>query len=114
MKRDGTYYPLFYSGNVYDARYRTGVARAASLLGPYEKLGAPILSNNARWVGPGHGSVVHTDGEDFFVYHAWPALPGGGNDTAQGRHTLLDRIVWEARLAPPSDGTPSTSLQPWP
>ena len=29
VKRDGTYY-LFYSGNVYDHRYRTGVARIPS------------------------------------------------------------------------------------
>ena len=40
VKRNGTYY-LFYSGNVYDHRYRTGVARSSQLLGPYEKHGAP-------------------------------------------------------------------------
>lgn len=57
VKRGGRYY-IFYSGNVYDQRYRTGVARAESVLGPYAKRGAPLLANDADWVGPGHGSVV--------------------------------------------------------
>jgi len=113
VERDGTYY-LFYSGNVYDARYRTGVARASSVLGPYEKRGAPILANNARWVGPGHGSVVSAGAGDYFVYHAWPATPSGGHDSAAGRHVLLDRIFWEDHWPWISDGTPSTGLQAWP
>src|SRR5512132_843465 len=70
VRHDGSYY-IFYSGNVYDHRYRTGGARASSLLGPYEKHGAPILGNNERWVGPGHGSVVSVGALDYFVYHAW-------------------------------------------
>src|SRR6185436_7436125 len=63
VAHDGRFY-LFYSGNVYDGRYRTGVARADSILGPYTKHGAPILANNTRWVGPGHGSVVAVGGAD--------------------------------------------------
>ena len=113
VERDGRYY-LFYSGNVYDGRYRTGVARAASVLGPYQKHGAPILANNTRWVGPGHGSVVTAGGIDYLLYHAWPATPQGGHDTAAGRHGLLDRIVWQDGWPRISDGTPSRSLQPWP
>lgn len=110
IERDGTYY-LFYSGNVYDYRYRTGVARASSVTGPYEKHGPPILSNNARWVGPGHGSVLQVGGEDVFVYHAWPALGDGTHDQAQGRHVLVDRIRWENGWPAISDGTPSTTPQ---
>lgn len=63
VKHGATYF-LFYSGNVYDARYRTGVARASKLTGPYEKFGSPILANNAHWEGPGHGSVVHVGALD--------------------------------------------------
>ncbi len=114
IERGGTYY-LFYSGNVYDHRYRTGVARSASLTGPYEKHGAPILGNNERWVGPGHGSVVAVGGADYFVYHAWTATPGGGNDGAIGRQVLVDRIAWEADGWPRiNDGTPSRAPEPWP
>lgn len=113
IERDGQWL-MFYSGNVYDHRYRTGVARAANLLGPYEKHGAPILGNNERWVGPGHGSVVVVDGLDYLVYHAWPALPDGTHDGGAGRHVLVDRIEYEAGWPRIHDGTPSRSLQPWP
>lgn len=103
----GEYYYMFYSGNVYDSRYRTGVARSKAVTGPYEKLGDPVLTNNARWVGPGHGSVVNIDGTDYFLYHAWPALPGGGNDKDKGRQVLLDRISWVSDWPVIGTGSPS-------
>ncbi len=114
VHRRGTYY-LFYSGNVYDHRYRTGVARSTSLAGPYEKLGPPIQGNNERWVGPGHGSVVALEDGDYFVYHAWNAAPGGVHEPGPGRHVLVDRIEWGDDGWPHiHDGTPSRTLQPWP
>ena len=94
--KHGTDYFLFYSGNVYDDRYRTGVARAKSPTGPFTKSGAPILDNNASWVGPGHGSVVSVHGRDYFFHHAWPALPSGKNDTTKGRYGLIAPITWAA------------------
>ena len=113
VKRDGMYY-LFYSGNVYDDRYRTGVARSAALLGPYEKHSGPILQNNETWVGPGHGSVVVAGGLDYFVYHAWRNDGSGGNDTSQGRNVLVDRIQWQDGWPVIHDGTPSRTPVPWP
>lgn len=113
VKRDGTYY-LFYSGNVYDHRYRTGVARASSLQGPYEKHGAPILTNNGRWVGPGHGSVVVAGGKDYFVYHAWTNAGNGTHLQSQGRQVLVDRIDWEGGWPKIGNGSPSTTPQAWP
>lgn len=113
IQRDGQWF-LFYSGNVYDYRYRTGVARSASLLGPYEKHGAPILANNERWVGPGHGSVAAVGDVDYFVYHAWPNAGNGTHDTNAGRHVLVDRIEYEGGWPRIHDGTPSRTLQPWP
>lgn len=113
VERDGFHY-MFYSGNVYDNRYRTGVARSVGPLGPYEKLGAPILANNERWVGPGHGSVVTVHGLDYFVYHAWANAGNGKNDGAKGRQVLVDRIVWENGWPRIHDGTPSRMQQPWP
>ena len=104
IKRKGTYY-LFYSGNVYDQRYRTGVARASSPTAMFTKKGAPILENNAAWVGPGHGSIVLTGSgataETWFVHHAWPTDGSGARDAAKGRHVLLEKVIWGA------DGWPS-------
>ncbi len=108
----GGYYYLFYSGNVYDYRYRTGVARATSITGPYTKHGAPILGNNSRWVGPGHGSVLDVDGQTVFVYHAWPALGNGTNDTSVGREVLVDRVDWQNDWPVIGDGTPGTAPSP--
>lgn len=112
MIKRGNFYYLFYSGNVYDSRYRTGVARATTVTGPYTKFGSPILSNNSKWVGPGHGSVLKVGGDWVFIYHAWPALPGGGNDTSKGRYILVDRITWSDSWPKVANGTPSTTPQP--
>lgn len=111
VKRGGRYY-LFYSGNVYDYRYRTGVARATAVDGPYEKHGAPVIANNARWVGPGHGSVVSVVSKDYWVYHAW--VNAGDGTNGAGRYVLVDRIAWVGGWPQISDGTPSSTAQPWP
>jgi GH43 family beta-xylosidase len=112
VKRNGAYY-MFYSGNVYDHRYRTGVARATNLLGPWEKKGSPILLNNDAWVGPGHGSVVRVNDMDYFVYHAWRNA-GDGTAGPGGRRVLVDRITWEAGWPKVGTGSPSTAPQPYP
>ena len=31
-----------------------------------------LNGQNVTFVGPGHGSVVQLQTEDWFVYHAWP------------------------------------------
>jgi arabinan endo-1,5-alpha-L-arabinosidase len=98
VRKGGLYY-LFYSANVYDGRYVTGVARARSPFGPFEKEDRPLLESNDRWLGPGHGSVVRTGGEDWFVHHAWPATGTGEINEKAGRWVLLDRVRW-------SDGWP--------
>lgn len=113
VKRDGMYY-LFYSGNVYDHRYRTSVARSASLTGPYQKRGWAILANNAAWVGPGHGSVVPVGDETFFVYHAWRNNGAGVELGAAGRQVLIDRIRWIDGWPRIGDGTPTVAAQLWP
>ena len=115
VKKHGSDYFLFYSGNVYDDRYRTGVARAKSPTGPFTKKGAPILGNNASWVGPGHGSVVSVHGRDYFFHHAWPALPNGKNDATKGRFGLIAPIAWSADGWPVlGGGSPVTTPMAWP
>jgi len=113
IERDGAYF-LFYSGNVYDHRYRTGVARAASITGPYTKRGAPLLANDATWVGPGHGSVVAVGARDYFAYHAWHATAAGGADGARGRVVLVDAITYVDGWPRIHDGTPSDAALTWP
>jgi len=110
---DGFWY-LFYSGNVYDHRYRTGVARSPALGGPYEKHGAPILANNERWVGPGHGTVLELEGAAYFFYHAWTNAGDGTNLGGPGRNGLIDRIEWVDGWPSIHDGSPSRTWQPWP
>lgn len=113
IKRGGMYY-MFYSGNVYDDRYRTGVARASSPKGPFTKKGAPILGNNRSWVGPGHGSVFAVNGKDLFFHHAWPALANGKHDTSKGRYGLIAPITWQNGWPVMGNGTPVTAPMPWP
>ena len=105
VARDGFTY-LFYSGNAYyDARYAIGVARAASVLGPYTKAPAPIVASTARWVGPGHCSVVDTPtGTTQIVYHAW--RQGFVNGAGDARQMLVDHVVWEGGW-PVVPGAPS-------
>jgi beta-xylosidase len=113
VRHDGLWY-LFYSGNVYDHRYRTGVARSAALTGPYERHGAPILGNNERWVGPGHGTVLALAGAHYFFFHAWTNAGNGTNLAGPGRHGLVDRITWVDGWPQLHDGSPSRTWQPWP
>jgi beta-xylosidase len=102
----GRYYFMFYSGFRYcNGTYGVGVARARSPLGPFKKKGAPILSSNAGWSGPGHNSVVSTGGHDWIVYHAWKGAhqcQDGGN-----RQLLIDRISWSKGWPSINNGTPS-------
>ncbi|HET6613728.1 MAG TPA: glycoside hydrolase family 43 protein [Kofleriaceae bacterium] len=112
MIHHGDYFYLFYSGNGYaSTAYAIGVARAASPLGPFTKLGDPILTSNAAWSGPGHGSViVGPRGEWVHIYHAWVA---GHVGEAPGRLVLADRISWRDGW-PHMDSTPSPRSVPVP
>lgn len=69
--RRGDDYYLFYSANDYHEPYATGVARARSPFGPFEKQPLPLLSSNAWVQGPGHGSLVRFGDQDVFVHHGW-------------------------------------------
>jgi beta-xylosidase len=92
----GDYYYMFYSGNAYDARYRTGVARAKSPKGPFTKKGPPILGNNGFALGPGHGSIFEAQGKQYYFHHGWPTYPNGELDGSRGRIDFLSPITWGA------------------
>src|SRR5579883_117473 len=95
--RRGEWFYLFYSGNACcgkSCNYAVGVARARSVLGPWEKFaGNPILSSNADWRCPGHGSVFEaSDGRTFYLYHAYSRR----DSIYVGRQVLLDEVSWDA------------------
>ncbi|MBI3927655.1 MAG: family 43 glycosylhydrolase [Armatimonadetes bacterium] len=114
VEKHGPWYYLFYSGNSFwNERYAMGVARARSPLGPFEKKGAPVLSSNQAWMGPGHGAVVDTPGgAEYMLYHSWEA---GRVGAPHPRVLLMDRVDWGCDGWPRiHDGSPSRTPRPLP
>ncbi len=94
VRRDGWFY-LFYSGNGCCGKgcdYALGVARARTLLGPWEKNPAnPILAGNTTWKCPGHGSIVQDEQKRYWLlYHAYSAK----DFIYTGREALLDEVIF--------------------
>ncbi len=108
--RNGWYY-LFYSGDNCcgpDARYAVLVARARQATGPYQTLAqatgtaGTILTENDRWQGPGHNSVI-TDatGQDWLLYHAidrqQPTFDAINDEQGYSRRVmLLSKLTYTA------------------
>eukprot|EP00040_Diaphanoeca_grandis_P011441 m.58659 g.58659 ORF g.58659 m.58659 type:complete len:518 (-) comp22594_c1_seq1:81-1634(-) len=76
IQRNGFYYLFFAAGKFCQESYAEGVARAASIWGPYEKLSVPLLSTslvgysqNMKIIGPGHASYV-TVGDKYYAVYA--------------------------------------------
>jgi arabinan endo-1,5-alpha-L-arabinosidase len=106
--RRGGYYYLFYSGDNCcgpKANYAVMVARSRSATGPFETLeqatGKPhsiILAKSARWIAPGHNSVItDSSGQDWIVYHAVDVnrpREKAADDLNTRRIMLIDRITW--------------------
>lgn len=94
IQRGGWFY-LFFAGNACcgrDCNYGEGVARSQTLLGPWEKCPRnPILTTNAEFRGPGHGSIVaDPKGRLFLLYHSYNAH----SFIFTGREMMLDEIVF--------------------
>lgn len=91
MIRHGDYFYAFYAAAGCcgaGCSYQSGVARAKSLLGPWEKYAKnPILSGEGQWKCPGHGTPVEKDGRYYFLYHAY--------DTAGGVYTGRQGLLKE-------------------
>ena len=121
------YYYLFFSGDNCcgpRAHYAVMVARARSATGPFETLAeatgatsSVILARDARWVAPGHNSIVDdARGDAWIVYHAVDARRPRADTTAElntRRVMLIDRLVFRDGW-PRVEGAPSSSPQPRP
>lgn len=98
MIRKGEYYYAFYAAAACCGRectYGIGIARAKSLLGPWEKYQKnPVVVEDQRWKCPGHGTPVEKDGRYYFLYHAY--------DTATNVYTGRQGLLSEYRFT--SDG----------
>ncbi|WP_310394271.1 family 43 glycosylhydrolase [Hymenobacter sp.] len=96
MVRHGDYFYAFYAANGccgQGCRYGTGVARAKSLLGPWEKNPRnPILTAADAWKCPGHGTVTQRNGRWYLLHHAYAA----GSFENVGRQGLLTEFAWTA------------------
>ena len=122
IRHDDFYY-LFYSGDNCcgpDAEYGVMVARSRCPTGPFETLeearGVPhslMLFKSARWLAPGHNSIV-TDkaGDTWIIYHAIDVnrpRQRQEDEINSRRIMLIDKIQW--RDGWPFVGTPSDESQ---
>ena len=103
LVKRGDYVYMFYSGNACcgaRCNYQTGVARARSIYGPWEKFaGNPILYGGGQWSCPGHGTMVTTpEGRDFYIYHAYQKT----TNVYTGRQGMMDEIIWDVQAGWPS------------
>jgi hypothetical protein len=74
LRHEGTFYMLYSAAYCCGSHcgYATGVARAPTLLGPWEKRPEPILTSDSAFRCPGHVSVARgRDGELVAAYHAY-------------------------------------------
>lgn len=93
FRENDYFYATYSAGSCCDVQcnYKTGVARARNLLGPWEKYeGNPVLTDNSDWKCLGHGSVVRKGGELYFLYHAYSRE----GSVYVGREAVLERIRW--------------------
>jgi xylan 1,4-beta-xylosidase len=92
--RHNGYFYMFYAANGccgHNCTYGTGVARAQSLLGPWEKYAKnPILTKNDAWTCPGHGTTLQRDGRWYMLHHAYEV----GSFEYVGRQGVLSEFSW--------------------
>jgi arabinan endo-1,5-alpha-L-arabinosidase len=128
-ERDGFYY-LFFSGDNCcgdKAHYAVMVARSRAAEGPFETLAAVtgepqsvILELNARFIAPGHNSVIRdAAGDDWIIYHAIDVTKRNTDAAIAGdrdvrRIMLMDRLVYRKGWPRVEWGSPSTLAKPAP
>lgn len=106
LYRKNDWYYLFAAEGGTGRSHQETVARARNLLGPYEVMDEPLLTNYDDPYGPlqcqGHGSLFDTpDGEWYYASlcrrpwrHETEPLCAAGWSTL-GRETSIHRVIWE-------------------
>jgi beta-xylosidase len=96
MIKNGEYFYAFYAAaGCCGSRctYVSGVARAKSVLGPWEKyIGNPILTDTGDWLCRGHGTAIEKDGRFYFLYHGFDKV----TSAFTGREGLLQEFRFTA------------------
>jgi len=95
FKHNDYYYATYSAGACCEVtcNYKTGVARAKQLLGPWEKYDQnPVLVDNDHWKCAGHGTVVEHGGDFYYLYHAY----NQAGSVYVGREGVLEKINWTA------------------
>ena len=95
FRHDDYYYATYSAGACCEVtcNYKTGVARAKHVLGPWEKYEHnPVLVDNDDWKCSGHGTVVKKGDDFYYLYHAYNRK----GSVYVGREGVLEKIVWTA------------------
>ena len=99
-KRSGVYYLMLAEGGT-GWNHGISMARARSLLGPYEvdPVGSVLTSRNDESLElqkAGHGELVQTPAGDWYLAHlcSRPLGKGENRRCILGRETALQRVVW--------------------
>ena len=91
--KHGDYYYTFYAAAGCCGKgctYKTGVARAKSLLGPWEKDPQnPIMVDEKNWKCQGHGTPIIVDDKNYLLYHGYSTETG----IFTGRQGILREYV---------------------
>jgi hypothetical protein len=109
LRHDGTFYMIYSARHCcgLNCNYATGVARSASLLGPWEKRPEPILDRGRGFRCPGHGTVTRGPaGELELVYHAYAR-----GDPAN-RRLVVAPLVFDAAGWPAVGRVRQTAVEP--
>jgi arabinan endo-1,5-alpha-L-arabinosidase len=90
----GNYYLLYSGASTWDSSYAVGVASASTPLGPFVKLGHPILSQGGGFYSTGHTSepVLGPDGNAYVLYHA--RTSPGVHRPSDTRYLMLGLFGW--------------------
>jgi len=103
---NGMVYLLYSGASTWDSSYAVGVASSTDPLGPFVKLGHPILRQGDGFYSTGHTSepVLGPDGNLYILYHA---------RTSPGVHRPSDtRYLMLGRFAMGASGWPTISQAP--
>ena len=109
-RHGGTYYCIYSGGSYLGEGYHAAWASAPHPLGPWTEPAADrsrlLATVPGRVRGPGHNSVVTTNGgTDMLVYHAW-------NAAGSRRQMCIDPLLWN--VDGPFTSGPSWTEQPLP